>query len=219
MHELRIFLLPNKSTNVQAVDVYLQKRKTREYVGQLTRVNSLFIFTYDDTYIYKDRSIPLGPELPISKKRHTSKILFPSFEDRIPSKKNPAYREYCKMVGINPNEKDPLILLATLGQKGPSSFIFSPASQEGINSQDIIDYRKKLHLTIREFSELFDFSVSTIYRIENNKTTGKDALKRLELYLKFPEIALYEIKKNAFKINDEKRKHVENILAGTAVSG
>jgi hypothetical protein len=68
---------------------------------------------------------------------------------------------------------------------------------------------------MREFSELFDLSASTIYRIENNKTTGKDALKRLEIYYMFPEIALYEAQKNAFKINDEKRKHVEKILTSS----
>jgi len=204
--------MSNKLKNIQTIDIYLEKRKTREYVGRLTHDGSNFIFTYDEAYLYNDRSIPLGPDLPLTTKTFTSKSLFPSFEDRIPSRKNPAYAEYCKMVGINPAEKNPLILLATLGQKGPSSFIFVPTPQAKITNKDIINFRKDLTLTVREFSELFEFSPATIHRIEKNKTSGKDALKRLEIYYHFPEIALYEVRKNGHKIIDEKRKNVENIL-------
>src|SRR3990167_11084504 len=125
----------NHKKKITAVDVYLKKRKTREYVGQLTRDNAHYIFTYNDLYLYKDRSIPLGPDLPLTKKKFISDALFPSFLDRIPSNKNPAYKEYCKMVGIDANESDLIILLATLGQKGPSSFIFSPAHQSTITHE------------------------------------------------------------------------------------
>ena len=52
----------NHKKKITAVDVYLKKRKTREYVGQLTRDNKHYIFTYDNLYLYKDRSIPLGPD-------------------------------------------------------------------------------------------------------------------------------------------------------------
>lgn len=202
----------NKFKNILGVDVYLQKRKSREYVGQLTRKNSTFIFTYNDAYIYKETAIPLGPDLPLSSKKHTSKVLFPSFEDRIPSKHNPAYREYCKMVGISPTEKDELVLVSTIGQKGPSSFIFTPVFEKEFTREDIKQFRKNLQLTVREFSDIFDFSPSTIHRIERNTTTGKDALKRLEIYYLFPQIALYEIRKNGFKINDDKRQYVEKFL-------
>ncbi len=198
--------------HIEAVDVYLQKRKTREYVGRLSRKDSIFIFTYDNKYIYKERSIPIGPDLPLTAKKFTSKSLFPSFEDRIPSKKNPAYQEYCKMVGIDPSENDLLTLVATLGRKGPSSFIFVPASKDDLDREDIINFRKYLRLTIREFGELFDFSPATINRIEINKARGKDVFKRLEIYYYFPEVALKEVKKNRFKINDEKSIYVEKVL-------
>jgi len=204
--------MKNKLKNITAVDIYLEKRKTREYVGRLSRSNSNFIFIYADSYIYKDKAIALGPDLPLSSKKFTSKKLFPSFEDRIPSKRNPAYSEYCKMVGIDLDENDPLILVATLGQKGPSSFVFAPVLHHSITSDDLIKYRKHLQLTVREFSELFDVATSTLHRIEKNKTSGKDVLKRLEIYLNFPEVALYEIMKNGDKINETKRTLVEKIL-------
>ncbi len=202
----------NKPNQIEAVDVYLEKRKTREHVGRLSREGKKFIFTYNDSYLYKDRAIPLGPDLPLTKKKFSSETLFPTFEDRIPSKKNPAYAEYCKMVGINPSEKDSLILVATLGQKGPSSFIFSPAPTSTITNEDILNFRKKLNLTVREFSELFDFAPATINRIENRTISGKDSLKRLEIYFYFPEVALHEVMKNHNKIHSKKIKFVEKYL-------
>jgi len=197
---------------IEAVDVYLEKRKTREYVGQLSREAGYYIFTYDNKYLYKDRTLAIGPDLPLSKKKFRSRTLFPSFEDRIPSKRNPAYQEYCQMVGIDPNETDLLTLVATLGQKGPSSFVFSPAVTVTLTNETLISFRKDLNLTIREFSELFDFSPATITRMENKKINGKDTLKRLEIYCNFSNAALYEARKNRHKINDEKFKHVEEFL-------
>lgn len=202
----------NLPKNIQAVDVYLEKRKTRKYVGRLSKMDTSFIFIYDDSYIYNDRSIPLGPDLPFTNKKYISNKLFPTFEDRIPSKKNPAYPEYCKMVGIDPSENDELILVATLGQKGPSSFVFTPVYDNTITNKEIINFRKHLQLTVREFSEIFDIASSTVYRIEKNLTSGKDALKRLEIYMNFPEVALYEIKKNGNKINEKKKLMLEKIL-------
>lgn len=209
-------LINNKK--ITAVDVYLKKRKTREYVGQLIRDNTHYIFTYDKIYLYKDRSIPLGPDLPLTKNKFSSKTLFPSFLDRIPPNKNPAYNEYCKMVGIDPSEKDLLVLLATLGQKGPSSFIFSPAPHLTITHKDLINFRTSLMLTIREFGELFDFSPATINRVEKKLITGREAMKRLEIYYHFPETALFEANRNRFKINEEKMKHVVAFLQSKIAS-
>lgn len=202
----------NKPTQIDAVNVYLEKRKTREYIGRLYREGKKFIFIYSDSYLYKDKSIPLGPDLPLTKQKFSSETLFPTFADRIPSKKNPAYPEYCKMVGINPSEKDPLTLVATLGQKGPSSFIFSPVKTSNLTNEDILNFRKDLNLTVREFSDLFDFSPATINRIEKKAISGKDSLKRLEIYYHFPEIALYEAGKNQSKIHEKKITHVESFL-------
>ncbi len=204
--------MSNKHPRVEAVDVYLEKRKSREYVGQLSSESGYFVFTYDKKYLYNSRSIPLGPDLPLTQKEFRAKILFATFEDRIPSKKNPAYHEYCEMVDIDPQEKDLLTLVATLGHKGPSSFIFSPAPRQTLSSENIKNFRKLLTLSLREFCELFDFSPATILGIENEKISGKDALKRLEIYCRFPEVALQEVLKNRHKIHETKMVQVEKIL-------
>lgn len=197
---------------IEAIDVYLARIKTREYVGRLSYKDSNFIFTYSDLYLNNRRSIPLGPDLPLSKKEFVSTQLFPTFHDRIPSRENPAYEEYCKMAGIDVSEKRPLILLGTLGSKGPSSFVFAPVFKVTFNNQDVKRFRELLKLTVREFGELFDFSPNTIHAIENNKSSGQDALKRLEIYYRFPEVALRDVMKNRFKINDEKSNYVEELF-------
>ena len=119
-----------------AVDVYFEKYTSRQYVGRLTHEKNRFVFCYDDIYLYSDKAMALGPDLPCTEKEHKSKKLFISFEDRIPSKQNPAYKEYCEMTGISPQEKDPLVLVSTIGQKGPSSFIFVPVYDDEFTKKD-----------------------------------------------------------------------------------
>ena len=194
----------------KAIDVYLEKRKTRQYVGQLQKERRKFVFQYDEAYLRTGQPIPLGPDLPLNQQKHTSLKLFPSFADRIPSKQNPAYEEYCRSVGISASEANPLVLLATLGKKGPSSFICVPVvEKEAFSSEQLKQFRENLKLSIREFSDLFDVSFATVHRIENGKTSGKNALKRIEVYFKSPQTALDKIKTTGVKINERKRQFVE----------
>ena len=193
---------------VKAIDVYLEKRKTRQYVGQLRKQNRKFIFEYDEVYRYCKNPIDLGPDLSIKKKKYVALKLFPTFADRIPSKRNPAYPEYCQSVGITPSEKNSMVLLSTLGKRGPSSFIFTPVFQE-FSKNDLKKFRKNLKLSIRDFAKLFDISFATIYRIENNKTTGKRTLKKVADYHRYPRMALEKIKQTGVRISDQKRQFVE----------
>ena len=203
---------------VVAVDVYLQRRISREYVGQLKREKGRFAFTYDERYRFSERAFALGPDLPLSKRVSKSRKLFPTFEDRIPLRSNPAYAEYCQWVGISPDERDPMVLLSTLGQKGPSSFIFAPARDTQFGRKDLIQFRQRLGLSIREFADLFDFGPATIHRIESGKSSGKDALKRIEIYCRFPRVALFELSRSGCKIGDRSKdravKALEAIEAG-----
>ena len=114
---------------------------------------------------------------------------------------------------MSSSEKNPLTLLAKLGQKGPSSFVCIPVLEDQeFSREDLKQFRKRLQLSIREFADLFDISSSTIYRIENNKTSGKDTLKRIAVYFKSPKTALEQIKTTGVKINERKRRFVENFF-------
>ena len=194
--------------NIIAVDVYLEFRKTRKFAGILRKEKSSFYFEYDMNYLRSDSSIPIGTDLPLTEIKHTSKILFKSFEDRIPSKHNPAYKDYCMQMGIEISEKNPIILLATIGHKGPSSFIFEPRYCSPIKINELQKFRKKLGLTFREFADVFDFSTRTLQSFEADKPISKETIKRLEIYALFPRVALYEVMRSGSVLTSEKKHQV-----------
>ena len=203
----------------KAVDFYLERRKTRQYVGRLSKEKGKFVFEYNMAYLRSNNPISLGPDLPVSKTTHKALKLFPSIVDRLPSKQNPAYKEYCHSVGISPFETNLFVLLAKLGKKGPSSFVCEPVEEEQtFSNKSLKQFRKNLQLSIREFANLFDVSPSTIYRIENNKTTGKDTLKKIAMYCNSPKTALDKIKQTGNKLHENKKHLVKNFFESQAVT-
>jgi len=191
--------------NINAIDVFLEKRKTKVYVGQLDFFGGQYRFIYDDHYLNSKQALPLGPQLSLLQKTYFSKTLFPFFEDRIPSRENPAYPDYCKTTGITVDEKNPFILLATIGRRGPSSFIFEPISTATFSGTDLKAFRKSLHLTLDEFSRVFDVSKASLHNAEQGKSSGKEILKRLEIYKNFPIVTLDAVRKRGKWLHDDKR--------------
>jgi HipA-like protein len=179
-----------RNLKIIGVDIFLEKRRTRLHVGILKRENAKLVFTYDENYFKAKNIIPLGPEFPLTQREFSSEKLFPSLEDRIPSLQNPAYPEYCSAMGIDAKEQDPIILLSTIGRKGPSSFIFYPIFERKVSTEDVIKFRKSLGLTTREFSAIFEFSQSSLNALERNRILGSEILKRLEIIINFPNVAL-----------------------------
>lgn len=179
-----------RNLKIIGVDIFLEKRRIRLHVGVLNRINGKLVFTYDTQYFKAKNIIPLGPEFPLTQKQFISERLFPSFEDRIPSLQNPAYPEYCLAMGVDPKERDPIILLSTIGRKGPSSFIFYPIFERKVTTEDVIKFRKLLGLTTREFAAVFEFSQSSLNALERNRILGSEILKRIEIIFNFPNVAL-----------------------------
>lgn len=199
---------------VPSVLVYLERRKSRKLVGELTYDfrKKMYTFVYDKAYL-RANLIPLGPELPLSPKKFTSPILFEPFIDRLPSKENPAYKEYCDAENIDVTEQDPFVLLTTIGRRGPSSFIFERKKQGPLGAQELKVFRQELGLTTREFAIGFAIGTKTLVSIENGHSSGRDVMKRLELYIRFPDVALFEFRRNCAAIHRDKRKVVERILS------
>ena len=197
----------------KTLNIYLQKRKARQLAGKLFREGKKFVFEYEGSYRLSPNPLSLGPDLPLSRARHSSLKLFASFKDRLPSRQNPAYESYCRANGISPQEKDPLVLLAGLGQKGPGSFVLAPAPPSNdFSSQDLKRFRKSLRLSIREFALLFDISSAGIYRVENGRSSGAGILKKIKAYKDRPEMALYQIKHSGAGLSDSKRRFAERQL-------
>lgn len=200
MHKQKSNAKPN------SMDVYLERRKSRDYVGRLLRPKEGrgFKFKYNENYLLKKNAIPLGPEFPLLKKVFFSNKLFETFIDRIPSRENPAFPDYCRSAGISPNETDYLELLMTIGRKGPSSFIFEPVKERLFTGREITDFRKELGLTLREFAAAFGMSPTSVQKLEAGTVSGRELLKRFEIYRHFPDVALYEIQKNRPKLHAER---------------
>ena len=194
---------------IKAILVYLELKITREFVGKLEYKNEKYCFSYDKKYLELKKALPVGPELPLTKLYFESDELFPSFADRIPSKQNPAYSDYCAKFDIDIDEENPLILLATIGRKGPSSFIFEP-EYGTFTAQDLKSFRQELGLTTRDFAECFGITQATIVRIENGQTSGNEVLKLLEIFYLFPNVAQYYIKKHANKLHNKIEERVIN---------
>ncbi len=201
-----------RQLKIIGVFVFLEKRKTRTLVGELLKQNGVFVFTYDENYFKADSVIPLGPEFPLTQRKFESKKLFPSLEDRIPSSHNPAYIEYCQFMGIDPKEKDELVLLSTIGRKGPSSFIFYPNYEHEITFNNVIEFRKSLNLTTREFAHVFDLSQASLNALERKRILGKEILKRLEIFYHFPSVAASYLMINGGYLTHDKFNDAISVL-------
>lgn len=199
---------------IPCVLVFLERRKSRKLVGELSydAKEKNYVFQYDKKYLQL-KLIPLGPELPLSRKKFVSKTLFEPFVDRIPSKENPAYKDYCASVGIDVDETDPFVLLTTIGKRGPSSFVFEGKREQTFDGKSLRVFREELQLTTKEFSIGFSIAEKTLISIERGQSKGRDVMKRLELYALFPEIALFEFQKNCAEIHRDKRRLVEQTLS------
>ncbi len=196
------------NNDVEAVDVFAEGLRARKYTGRLERDKGSggekgFRFTYDDSYLKRSDAVSIGPELPLTGRTYFSEILFPSFSDRIPSRDNPAYPEYCVATGIDVSECDPFVLLTTIGKRGPSCFVFEAVVVDIFGPSDAVDFRYGLDLSLREFGLLFNFSPYTIQKIESGKESGRDVLKRMEIYARFPEVAWFEMNRNSAKMHTD----------------
>ena len=194
----------NLQKDPDKLEVYTELRKSKLLVGTLayTPETKQFTFEYDRKYLLSKNAIPIGPELPLKRRHHVEKgKLFPSFSDRIPSRENPAYEEYCTSQGVSPEEKNPIILLTSIGRRGPSTFVFEPVYVAPDVSSEIRFFRKQLGISLRELAAAFDINLLTLSKVETGKSTDKNTLKLLSIYLRFPEVALWQIRLNQRKLH------------------
>ncbi|MFH1504299.1 MAG: hypothetical protein ABIH08_02785 [Candidatus Omnitrophota bacterium] len=105
-----------------------------------------------------------------------------------------------------------MVLLSTIGRRGPSSFIFEPVYNRGFDGDACKRFRAKIGLTVREFAGVFDVSPYTITVIEQEGDSGKEALKRLEIYYRYPIVALDEIFIRGGVLHESKRVKTIQIL-------
>ncbi len=201
---------------LKGVRVYLESYTKRIPVGELTQEQDKYIFVYYKTYLRYKKAIPLGIELPLTKPRFESykifESLFEPFGDRIPKRRNLIHLEYCKHYGINPDENSIKRLLAIIGRRGQSSFIFEPIEHDSFCGKELKAFRENLSLSTHKFATAFGISQATIVRIENNKTSGAEVMKFLEILDKFPEVAIYCVEKYGVKLHSKVKNKLIDVL-------
>lgn len=203
-----------KYKNLQGVSVYQEGPQKRKFVGELRYDlnTNQYVFTYSMTYLKDKKAIPLGPDLPLTQKTHVSSFLFASFLDRIPDKQNPAYASYCEQFGIEVEEDNPLILLSTIGRRGPSSFVFEPVFTSSFSGSDLKAWREHLGLSTRDFADAFGLSQANLVRIENEKASGVSVLPMMEIFHEFPQAGALYVEKHAHKLHQDKKMQLFNKL-------
>ncbi len=178
------------------LEVFMERRKRLIFVGRLlfdSQQNS-FSFTYDDRFRKNSAAIPLGPDLPLKKKVHQRGELFSSFQDRIPSKDNPAYPEYCRSMGISPMENNPILLLGTIGRRGPSSFIFELVPDFDRDLGNLVaELRQSLELTVSEMALFLEITEVTLLKLEKRKSTNYNLHRLVYCILENAEIARWQL--------------------------
>jgi plasmid maintenance system antidote protein VapI len=188
------------------LEIYSETQRSRIFVGLLSFDPStqVFTFEYDRTYM-KRKAIPIGPDLPLRRRTHQSKKnrLFSSIEDRIPSRENPAYEEYCRSQGIDPKERNEILLLGTIGRRGPSTFIFEPLYFEEPIGTLLVAFRKQLDLTLREFATVFDLNYPTLSKLETGKSKDRNTTNLIRIFIAVPEAALSRVQINQRKIHSQ----------------
>lgn len=183
--------------------IFHELRKRRIYVGALRydTQKDLYELSYDQHYLNASNAIPLGPRLKLFQRVHTSEkgLLFPEFLDRIPERANPAYQDYCHSEGISVDETNPIILLGTIGKRGPSTFVFEAVYKKDFSIKDLIALRQTLAITQHDVAMAFDIPLITLQRIESQKSQDPNTLQLLEIYFTFPDVALWQLRRAGAK--------------------
>jgi HipA-like protein len=195
------------------INVFSQTNENRILVGILWQEKNEYCFQYNPAYIKLKSSIPLGVELPkYSTGIFRSKEFFPSLADRIPSRQNSEYPRYCQQWNIPLNEHDPLILISTIGNRGPSSFLFRKAEDELITGNDIRSFRKQLGLSIREFAVFLDFQPATILKTEKGSLKSTMLLRLCELFINVPVALNHQLHLRGQFLHDNKIIKIKEYL-------
>lgn len=192
-------------SDLNEILIFSQTRNKRILVGKLWRESTKYHFEYDAAYKKKKNALPLGPEFALWKSKFTATKLFPSIADRIPSKQNPAYADYCQQWNIDKNEKDVFVLLTTIGRRGPSTFLFEPSLQNAYGGEQIKAFRNKLELTQAEFENLVGISHTTLVKLETGQIKNTLHLSLLQIIDQIPEALRWLIMHRGHYLHDEKR--------------
>ncbi len=200
------------SIKISKILVFSEEPRTRVYVGKLIRTVAVFSFQYDEDYMERASATPLGPDLPFSMKPIQSKSFFESLHDLIPSRANPAYVEYCRSVGIDAGENDPMVLLAYLG-RGPSSFVFEPEPDDKPPTGDqVVEFRDSIGLSQRQFARFLDIPFPSLQAIEKDASQVNTARRLIQVYMENVATLKRLLVKRGIYLGQKKQEQVRRYI-------
>lgn len=192
--------------------VFIEESRGRVFVGELIKTDEGYSFAYDHDYMSRASATAIGPDLPFLLNEIKSEKLFDSLLELVPSRDNPAYEQYCRSVGISPDEHDPLVLLACLG-KGPSNFVFEPAPENTLpTGKDVVQFRDELGLSQRQFALLFDIPFPTLQTIEKETSEAKTARRLIQIFIDDPTVLWKVIKRRGVYLHTKQRLRIEDYI-------
>ncbi|WP_148340235.1 helix-turn-helix domain-containing protein [Aquicella siphonis] len=96
-----------------------------------------------------------------------------------------------------------MILLGTIGKRGPSSFIFEPVYRSHFDPSEITKLRIELGISQHDLAKTFEIKKSTLQRIEAGASREFNTLKRVQILFEFPEVALWQLKQSGGDIHSK----------------
>lgn len=189
---------------MEAIEIYCEIRKRRIKVGRLTKDVDSYLFEYADKWLKFESAFDIGPDLPMSRKKYKFNSLPESFASRIPPRSSANYARYCAERGISTDERNEMVLLATIAHKGPSSFVFEKSFE--LQDSDLTRDRLTLlknQFPIRTIATLFNISTGSLQKILAGEMRGP-SFQLIELCL-IEKSAFYFKLDRAYELSDEIR--------------
>lgn len=98
-------------------------------------------------------------------------------------------------------KKNPIILLGSIGKKGPSSFIFESVYEDDFTGIDLIKIRESLDISQHDLAQAFGLSEITLKKIESGKSKDPNTLRLIQIFFTFPESGLWQLRKTGMRVH------------------
>jgi predicted transcriptional regulator len=85
--------------------------------------------------------------------------------------------------------------------------------------KELKQFRKELNLSTRNFAYAFGISQATVVRVENNKASGSEALKRIEIFSVCPHAAIWYVRKHGQMLHSKISRELLKRLKDRIVEG
>jgi DNA-binding XRE family transcriptional regulator len=194
-------------SKVRKISVFLLKRTKKTLVGEISLEGEFFKFQYNQKYL-ESCTMELSSEFPLTDEVFSNVGIFKSLRVRIPESGTDVYDRLKEKFSLGEDVSD-FGLLASMGQKDLSSFEFAPVNPENEGLLFLKKVRKETGLSRTDIAEWLEISKDMVFKLESGKREGFYIMKILDIYRRFPEVAIDDLNKGSYNLNKGSRKVLE----------